>query len=154
MCIRDSLYCCGPATQKKFRITENGFCIDLSCLKKGRCPKICSLKRRRAGDDSNNLSEKITIAKHYDTPILLRACNTRKNPNYRIPFLHRFILLEKRALFKQMWSPEGAHTHIKPHEFSIIPASAGDTPASAGDIPASSIPWNACSIWYPTGIPL
>ena len=60
-----------------------------------------------------------------------------KVPNYRNWFLHRFILPEKRALFKKMWSPEGAHTHIKPHEFSIIPASAGDTPASAGDIPAS-----------------
>ena len=51
--------------------------------------------------------------------------------------MHRFILPEKKALFKKMWSPEGAHTHTKPHEFSIIPASAGDTPASAGDIPAS-----------------
>ena len=35
------------------------------------------------------------IAKHYDTPILLRACNTRKNLNYRNWFCIDLSCLKK-----------------------------------------------------------
>ena len=51
------LYCCGPATQKNPNY-RNWFLHRLILPEKGCCPKICSLQRRRAGDDSNNLSEK------------------------------------------------------------------------------------------------
>ena len=73
------------------------------------------------------------ITKHYDTPILLRACNTRKNLNYRIWFLHRFILPEKRALFKKMWSPEGAHTPtLNRMNFQLSPRVPGIPPRVPG----------------------
>ena len=61
------------------QIAELAFCINLSCLKNGCCPKICGLQRERTEYDSTSIPEnKSGIAKHYDTPILLRACNTRK----------------------------------------------------------------------------
>ena len=64
---------------RKIKLPNLHFASIYPALKKGRCPKICGLQRERSEYDSISIPEnKSGIAKHYDTPILLRACNTRK----------------------------------------------------------------------------